>query len=320
MRNIENKTILITGCCGTVGKALIQRIISLSPSTSMICMDVNESELFRMMQQNNQNNLKFELCDIRSKQVKHLVKKSDIVFHCAAYKHVYFGNKNVEELKSVNIDGTENILSALDGSNVTDFIFTSSDKAANPISSMGITKLFGERLISSANKNTSTRCSSVRFGNVIGSSGSVYQIFKSQIIAGEPLTLTNIEMTRFIMTPFDSADLILKTLRIAHGGEILISKMPALKIENLANVMIEMFSNGRDITKKIIGISPQEKIFEELMSPEEGHICQENKDFFVLNGNTEHSLASNKLDLRSDRCDLLSNEEIKRFIFRLENE
>ena len=320
MRNLENKSVLITGSCGTVGKALVRRISQLAPTALLICMDVNESELFRMMQLNSRSNISFELCDIRSKQVKHLVSKSDIVLHCAAYKHVYFGDKNIEELKSVNIDGTENLLSALDGSKATDFIFTSSDKAANPISSMGITKLLGERLVSSANKNSNAQCSSVRFGNVIGSSGSVYEIFKSQIKLGKPLTITDADMTRFIMTPSESADLILKTIELAGGGETFISKMPVLNIGDLADAMIEMFSDGYTIEKSLIGISPQEKIFEELMTPEEGLNCKSEGNFFVLNGHQQKKQSSNKLALRSDMCAPLSIQQIKDFILKLEDE
>jgi len=320
MRKLNSKKFLVTGCCGTVGTALIDAILKNFPNSKIIGIDINESELFRLYKNNPYKSLSFELCDLRSNQINFLVKECDVIFHCAAYKHVYFGNQNVEELKSVNIDGLQNILASLENSNVKDFVFCSSDKAANPTSSMGITKLLGERLVSSSNKLLKARCSSVRFGNVIGSSGSVYEIFRSQINKKIPLTLTDEGMTRFIMTAKESASLLLYTSSYARGGEVFISKMPTLKILDLAKAMISYFNMEKKIKIKIIGSAVQEKLYEELMTVDESKFAVSNKKFFILDPNRK--IKKTKNQIKAYRSDEVKNhldlEKITNYIKKIE--
>lgn len=321
MLSYENKTILITGCCGTVGEILLKQILQKTSQTKIIGIDFNESKLYYMFQQyKNSSRVSFELCDIRSKQVGQHILRSDIIIHCAAFKHVYFGDRNVEELKSVNIDGTENLLTHLDGSEVTDFIFTSSDKAANPTSTMGVTKLMGERMVAAADRQLKTRCGVVRFGNVIGSSGSVYPIFKEQIKQHRPLTITDENMTRFVMSPSQSADLILDSLAILKGGEIYISKMKALSIIDLADAMIQYFSPKETILKELIGAASQEKMYEELMTEDEALGCTETDSFYVLSLENRERQTFNMQGLRSDKMPLMSFDEITKLIQHLEKQ
>jgi FlaA1/EpsC-like NDP-sugar epimerase len=186
--------------------------------------------------------------------------------------------------------GVENIIQAATACNVKYVLFTSSDKAVNPTNVMGTSKLMGERLITAANavKNASdTILSSTRFGNVIGSRGSVVPLFLSQIKNGGPVTLTDERMTRFIMTVQDSARMVLKSLAIAKGGEVFVTKMPVVRIFDLAEAMIELLApkfgyNASDIDIVKIGAKPGEKLYEELMSEEEVHRSIELKDMFVI--------------------------------------
>ena len=160
----------------------------------------------------------------------------------------------------------------------------SSDKAVNPTNVMGTTKLMGERLITAANiSETETIFSSTRFGNVLGSNGSVLQIFKRQLDKKLPITITDIEMTRFVMTIDEASRMVLSSVDLAVGGEVIITKMPIMKIVDLANAVIKEHKNGNDGYKiEIIGSKPGEKLYEELMSDEETRRSIELDQYFIV--------------------------------------
>ncbi|MBF0380239.1 MAG: polysaccharide biosynthesis protein [Magnetococcales bacterium] len=288
---LKNKRVLVTGCCGSVGSLLVEELLK-TPVLELVGLDNNETELFFNDQKYfNEPRMNTVLGDIRDvDRLTSLFKNIDIVFHAAAYKHVGLCEKSPFEAVQTNINGVQNIIAATLESNVQTVIFTSSDKGVNPTSVMGTSKLMGERLITAAHADPRARnkvFASTRFGNVLGSRGSVLPIFHRQIAKGGPITLTDPDMTRFIMTHEQAVKLVIETARIARGGEVFVTKMPVVRIEDLARVMIKILaprynSSPDSIDIKVIGTKPAEKMYEELMSHEEVGRTLELKDYFVV--------------------------------------
>ena len=185
----------------------------------------------------------------------------------------------------VNILGLQNIISLSIQNNVKKVIFTSSDKAVNPTNIMGTSKLMGEKLMTAANlarNNVNTIFASTRFGNVLGSNGSVVEVFKQQIANGMPLTLTCPEMTRFVMSIQTASKLVLDSGVLAKGGEVYVTKMPSINIVDLAEVMIKNLSKNKALPVNITGIKEGEKLYEELVSDEEVSRTFDNGKYFVI--------------------------------------
>lgn len=291
---IKNKKILVTGCCGTVGASLVKFLLSdarYSPA-EVIGIDNNESELFFIDQRYLSDvRARFFVADIRDADtLRRLMKGVDIVYHVAALKHVVLCERSPMESVQTNIHGVQNIVEAANENAVEKVIFTSSDKAVNPTNVMGTSKLMGERLITAANsasRSDHTIFASTRFGNVLGSNGSVVPIFRKQIAEGGPVTLTDPDMTRFIMSIEEAAYLVLDSAAEARGGEVFITKMPVATIKDLAEVMIQILAphygyKPDDIEIAVIGTKPGEKLYEELMSDEETRRAVELKDYFAI--------------------------------------
>jgi len=286
----KDKTIFITGAAGTVGKELTKQLLKYKPSEIRL-LDNNETEIFFLMEKyKNLPSVKCFLADIRDKdRLKRITKGVDIIFHTAAFKHVILSEHHPFDVIQTNILASQNIIEAALEANVEKVIFTSSDKAVNPTNVMGASKLMCEKLITAANTLTygnKTIFASVRFGNVIGSRGSVVPVFIKQIKAGGPVTITDKRMTRFIMTIEEAANLVLKTSLLAKGGEVFITKMPVMRIMDLAEVMIDILAPKYGYTKEAIeieeiGAKPGEKLYEELMTEEETRRTFELKDMFV---------------------------------------
>lgn len=290
----KNKRILVTGACGTVGSELVNQLLnenSYDPS-EVIGIDNNESELFFLDQKHLQDpRARFFIADIRDvNELNRIMSDIDIVFHCAALKHVILSERSPEQAVQTNIHGVQNIISAATKNNVGKVIFTSSDKAVNPTNVMGTTKLMGERLITAANSHKRGEgpiFASTRFGNVLGSSGSVVPIFHNQIKHGHPVTLTHREMTRFIMSIEDSVKLVIDSAQYAQGGEVFITKMPVIRISDLAQAMIEELAphygkSSEEIEISEIGTKPGEKLYEELMNDEETRRALELDNYFSV--------------------------------------
>jgi FlaA1/EpsC-like NDP-sugar epimerase len=291
-KTFHNKVILVTGACGTVGQEIVKQLFSFE-SAEIRILDNNESELFMMNEyyNNHQNKLSSYYGDIRDEdKLKSVANGVDIILHCAALKHVFFYEHQPFEAVQTNIIGVKNIVKAALEKKVKLVIFTSSDKAVNPTNVMGTSKLMGERLITAANLlngNTDQRFSSVRFGNVLGSRGSVLKIFQDQIRTGGPVTVTDRGMTRFVMTIERAAQLVLQGATLACGGEVMVTKMASLAIIDLAEAMIELLAprynhDPSAIKIDIIGAKPGEKLYEELMSQEEVARSLEIEDMFVV--------------------------------------
>lgn len=292
MTFFENKTVAVTGCCGTVGSELVRQLLSEYHVKELVGLDNNETELFFQQQRHRSNaNAKFFLSSIRDKdRLVELFKGVDIVFHAAAYKHVILCEHSPFDAVQTNILGVNNVIEAAKQSGVERVIFTSSDKAVNPTNVMGTTKLMGERLMTAANcagKDHGTIYASTRFGNVLGSRGSVIPIFREQIRKGGPVTLTDRRMTRFIMSIKDATHLVIDSSQLAKGGEIFVTKMPVIRIEDLAQVMINQLApaygyNPEDIEVTTIGAKAGEKLYEELMNDEETGRTLELKKYFAV--------------------------------------
>lgn len=295
MKYLTGKRVLVTGACGTIGKQLIKQLVEsdkYSPN-EIIGIDNNESELFYADENYTDNPfVNFFLGDVRDKsKLLRRTKGVDVVFHVAALKHVIVCERSPFEAVQSNILGVQNVISAAVENGVGTVIFTSSDKAVNPTNVMGTSKLMGERLITAANSSAATETApvfaSTRFGNVLGSNGSVIPIFRRQIEMGGPVTLTDPEMTRFIMSKEQAAELVLDSALLASGGEVFITKMPVIKISTLAEVMIEELAESfghkpEDIDIEVIGVKPGEKLYEELMSDEETRRSVELEDYFSV--------------------------------------
>lgn len=288
----EQKVMMVTGGCGTVGYELTRQLVNNFNAKEIIVIDNNESELFFVENYfSKDKNAKFYLADIRDQaKLFELMENVDIIFHAAAFKHVHLCERSPFEAVLTNIMGVQNIISAARSRSVEKVIFTSTDKAVNPTSVMGTSKLMGERLITAASSNSHTGktiFASTRFGNVLGSRGSVIPLLKEQIKRGGPVTLTDPNMTRFIMSIQEAVALILESSELAKGGEVFITKMPIVKIKDLVEVMIEVMApkyghDPKDVHILITGPRPGEKMFEELMNSEETRRTLELEKYFVV--------------------------------------
>jgi len=334
----KNKKIFITGAAGTIGRNMVKQLCQLELEELRL-MDNNESEVFFLMEEyKNINNVHCFLGDIRDyEKIKKLVEGVDIIIHTAAFKHVIISEYNPFDVVQTNIIGVENIIRAATACNVKYVLFTSSDKAVNPTNVMGASKLMGEKLITAANalrnNNANTIFSSTRFGNVIGSRGSVVPIFIKQIRKGGSVTVTDKRMTRFFMTTEEAVYLVLKSLTFAKGGEVFVTKMPVVRILDLAEVMIEILApkygyKPSDIKIVESGAKPGEKLYEELINEEERTRSIELRDMFVIipafkaiyrNINYEYpdviSLSVDKTYISANEQPM-SKEELKKYLIK----
>lgn len=274
----SGRRVLVTGVCGTVGSELVRQLLG-EPVEEIVGLDNNESELFRLEQSPaHGDRLRLYLCDIRDTgDLSRKMEGIDVVLHTAAYKHVLLCERSPRDAVQTNILGTQSVIDAALSNRVEKVLFTSTDKAVNPTSVMGTSKLMGERLITAANalrRHATPVFACTRFGNVLGSSGSVIPLFKQQIADGGPVTLTDPRMTRFIMTLQQAVRLVLESVSLARGGEVFVTKMPAMRIEDLAEIMVGELApkhgyDPEDVEIEVVGAKPGEKMYEELINEEE---------------------------------------------------
>lgn len=288
----NDKSIFITGVCGTVGMELLRQLVGLG-CRRIVGIDNNESDLFFASQQYARHEqVQFFLGDLRDRdKLMRKMRGIDVVLHAAALKHVILCEESPRDAVQTNITGMINVIDAAQANGVGRVLFTSSDKAVNPTNVMGTTKLMGERLITSANAYrhdaSDTVFASTRFGNVLGSRGSVVPLFARQIAEGGPVTLTDDAMTRFVMTLKEAASLVIESTFLARGGEVFVTKMPVVRITDLAAVMIQLLAPRygyapEDIGIEIIGSKAGEKLYEELLNEEEVRRTVELERFFAV--------------------------------------
>lgn len=282
---------LITGGCGSVGGAVVRQLLGLEVKTVRI-FDNNEYGLFEMQNRySDEGRLRFLVGDVRDKtRLQYALKGIDVVFHAAALKHVPLCEYNPFEAIKTNVMGTQNVVEAAIEEGVDRVLVISTDKAVNPVNTMGATKLLCEKLVVAANAYkgpVKTRFSCVRFGNVLNSKGSVYETFYRQISGGGPVTLTSHEMRRFVMLQSEAADLILEAASLQKGGEVFILKMPVLRVGELAEAMIEAFAPRFDhdpssIKIEVVGERAGEKTDEELMTVYESRNVIDHEGLFIV--------------------------------------
>tara|TARA_Y100000817_G_C16862198_1_gene546287 strand:+ start:3572 stop:4597 length:1026 start_codon:yes stop_codon:yes gene_type:complete len=279
----DKSRILVTGACGSIGSSIVERL--LSKGHTVCAFDQNEDGLFKLDQKYGDkfnSNLKMFIGSIRDKErLDRAFEGVDIVFHCAALKHVYLSEYNPFEAMQTNIIGVNNIINASIKNNVGSVVFTSSDKAVNPSSTMGATKLLGERLMTSANHYmgvNDTRFSSVRFGNVLNTNGSVLHIFKQQIDNNIPLTITSEDMSRFFISLSQAIDLCLYAAENMSGGEIYVKNMGSCNIMSLAKAV----SSGKKFDYEVIGSKPGEKAYEELVTEVEAKRTVKKNNYYII--------------------------------------
>jgi UDP-N-acetylglucosamine 4,6-dehydratase len=294
----QGKKILVTGGTGCIGSEIVRRLMKYKPEVVRIFSN-DENATFQMMQETDDSSKlmheitdqRFLIGDVRDKErVKLAMEDIDIVYHAAALKHVPLCEYNPYEAIKTNVLGTRNIIDAALETGVDKVISISTDKAVNPTNTMGATKLLSEKLIIDANEGKGSKptiFSSVRFGNVSFSRGSVIPLFEEQIRQKKPITITNPEMTRFMMSLSDTIELIFKATLYAKGGEIFILKMPVVRLGDLVDVIIEAYAEKyhykkETIQKRIIGLRPGEKMFEELMTETEAAVAFETDDMLII--------------------------------------
>jgi len=298
---LEGKRILITGAAGSIGSEIARQITLFNPS-SIILFEIDETEIFYLEREIQErfpevaNKLVSIVGDVRdSEKIQQVFARyrPEIVFHAAAYKHVPLMEMNPDEAIKVNVFGTYYLCQAASHHGVQKFINISTDKAVKPVSIMGATKRFGEYIAQAFNDKNDTQFISVRFGNVLGSRGSVIPIFLDQLHKGGPITITHKDMKRYFMTIPEAVTLVLQAALIGKGGEIMVLDMgEPVYIQNLAEELIRLhgFEPNKDIEIKYIGIRPGEKIFEEILTAEEGTSKTTHERIFVANISSHFSL------------------------------
>lgn len=273
---LQGKTVLVTGAAGSIGSE-ISRQISNYNCEQLVLIDQSESALYDLEQELKRNkvgNAKVLVADVRDyKCMSHIFEtfQPHVVYHAAAYKHVPLMEENPYEAVKININGTRNIADLAWQFKVEKMVMVSTDKAVNPTNVMGATKRVAEMYVSCMNKKAAgaTKYITTRFGNVLGSNGSVIPLFKKQIEEGGPLTLTHKEITRFFMTIPEACQLVIEAGAMGKGGEIFIFDMGAsVKIYDLAKRMIQLsgLRYPQDIDIKVTGLRPGEKLYEELLN------------------------------------------------------
>lgn len=291
MEFCNGKKVLIIGGTGTIGQSLLRYILPQQPEVIRV-FSRDEHKQFELREKlRDVHNIRYLIGDVRDgDRVLRAMQDIDYVFHVAAMKHVPACEYNPFEAVQTNIIGTQNVITAALNAGVKRVIFTSTDKAIAPTNTYGASKLMAERLIASAQYNSGGRgtiFAAVRFGNVMGSRGSVIPLFKSQITEKRKITVTDISMSRFMMTLDQATNLTTKAMETAQGGEVFVLKMPVVRLRDLAEVLVSEMTKRLnlsvdDITIEEIGLRPGEKMYEELMTMEEAKVAYELPDMFII--------------------------------------
>lgn len=318
---IHGKTVLVTGGGGSIGSELCRKLAVLSPKT-LIVLDVYENSAYTLMcelkEAYSRLDVRIEIASIRDNDRMRQIfdtYKPEIVFHAAAHKHVPLMEDCPGEAIKNNIFATYNLAVLANDTGVKKFVLISTDKAVNPTSVMGASKKMCEMIMGSLQKNSKCQFVTVRFGNVLGSAGSVLHLFKRQIELGGPVTVTHPEITRYFMTIPQAAELVLMAAAFAKGGEIFVLDMgEQIKILDLAKRMIEL--SGKDIKVEFTGIRPGEKLYEELTTEVEDFRETDHKKILVTKGEeiSPKELEEKLLQLKAAQNDDEMKQALKRVV------
>lgn len=287
-RELQGKTVLISGAAGSIGSGLVREIANFQPKL-MVLLDQAESALYDLQQEFKKMKSPIEIVigDVSSETRMYNVFntfKPEYVFHAAAYKHVPLMESNPTEAVETNIKGTIILSDLALQFGVYKFVFISTDKAVNPTNVMGATKRISEMYVEFANHQKKTKFVTTRFGNVLGSNGSVIPLFERQIANGGPITVTDDRVTRFFMTIPEACQLVLEAAAMGNGGEVFVFDMgKPVKIIDLAKRMIQLSGLvlGRDIEIEISGLRPGEKLYEELLASEENTLTTHHQKILI---------------------------------------
>ena len=325
----KDARVLIIGGTGTIGKSLVNRILTESPKLVRVFSRDEYKQYLLQNEFGKRKDLQYAIADVRDyKSVLTAMAGMDYVFHTAAMKHIPACEYNPHEAVQTNILGTSNVINAAISQNVKKVVFSSSDKAISPTNTYGATKLIAERIIAAteySNDLIETTFAVVRFGNVIGSRGSVIPLFVKQIIQKNRITVTDFNMTRFMMTIDQATDLIIKALMESKGGETFVLKMPVILLKDLVKVVTEEKCQKHNIDPneiiiEEIGLRPGEKMYEELMTHDESTHALELPDMYIIpsifSNNADYPLAVKAKQgiYASNRQRPLTIEEIRKLI------
>ncbi len=289
----KNKSILVTGGTGSIGSEIVRQLLKQNPKVVRVFAR-HEDRHHKMMQELgdvNKNNLRFVIGDVRDRdRLRMAMDGIDIVFHAAALKHVPICEYNPFEVIKTNVLGVQNVIDLARDSGVAKVINISTDKAVNPVGILGVSKLMGEKLILASyyyQGYKKTQFSCVRFGNVLGSRGSILLSMKKQIIEKGIVTVTDPNMTRFVMTIPQAVNLVLDTARMNQGQEIFVLKMPAVRIGDLAKAAIKHYAplagkNPSEVKIQLIGKRDGEKDHESLLADYELDRALETDNMYIL--------------------------------------
>lgn len=281
---IQNKTLLITGGTGSFGNAVMNRFLTTAHFKEIRIFSRDEKKQDDMRKRYNNPKLKFYLGDVRDlSSVETVVNGVDYIFHAAALKQVPSCEFFPLEAVKTNILGTDNVLNAAEKYGVKRVVVLSTDKAAYPINAMGMSKALMEKVTIARSRNlddTKTIFCATRYGNVMASRGSVIPLFIDQIKAGKPLTITDPEMTRFMMTLEDAVDLVLYAFENGHQGDLFVQKSPGATIQTLAQALLELYKSESEI--KIIGTRHGEKVYETLVNREDMLKAQDMGNYYRI--------------------------------------
>ena len=327
LKEFKGKNILITGGTGSIGMGLAKQLAKYNPKEIRIFSN-DENSIFEAKENLGANHIyKLMVGDVRDKDRLNLaIRNVDIVFHTAAMKHITICEDNPFDAVKTNVVGTSNILEASIIEEVEKFVFISTDKATNPTSTLGGSKLLAERLTLDAGTYAGkgkTKFAIVRFGNVLGSRGSVFQIFQNQIKMKKPLTVTDKRMTRFIMSISEAASMILKVTKILKDGEIYILKMPSIRIEDLAKGMLHVygsrFPDYRNTSSLKITKPRGERFHELLITNEEMPFCHDIGDMYKIS-KTENKKQLPYNEFSSETASRISQSKLHKIINELIDE
>ncbi|WP_019242609.1 MULTISPECIES: polysaccharide biosynthesis protein [Bacillus] len=323
---VSNKTVLVTGAGGSIGSEICRQISTFQPK-KLLLLGHGENSIYLInmeLREKYKDSIEFIpiIADIQDrKRIFEVMEqyKPNVVYHAAAHKHVPLMEYNPCEAVKNNVFGTKNVAEAADENHVETFVMISSDKAVKPPNIMGATKRTAEMIIQRLNVKSRTKFVAVRFGNVLGSRGSVIPLFKKQIQAGGPVTVTHPEMIRYFMTIPEASRLVIQAGALAKGGEIFVLDMgEPVKIVDLAKNMIELSGHSvEEIGIKFTGIRPGEKLYEELFNKEETNSKQVFPKVFIGNIDVNHS---DELDYFLKHFSDMSVEEVKDYILHLAND
>lgn len=322
---LTGKTILVTGAGGSIGSEICRQVSDYSPK-QLILLGHGENSIYLIdmeLKQKVSSNIKITpvIADVQDRtRIFEIINhyKPDVIYHAAAHKHVPLMEMNPMEAVKNNIFGTKNVAEAADTFGVGHFVLVSTDKAVNPPNIMGATKRFAEMVVQNLAKNSNSKFAAVRFGNVLGSRGSVVPLFKKQIIMGGPITVTDKRMTRYFMTIPEASRLVIQAGTLANGGEVFVLDMgEPVKIVDLATNLIHLSGyTEEEIEIKETGIRPGEKLYEELMNESER---QSELIFPKIYVGKATPVTNNELQFLLEKIPTLGDDELKEVLVGVAN-